>query len=236
VLAALALTGCETNQERSAKLEKLAKAHESQRGSHRPHGVSITAQSTRVRVGATTVLHTSEGAAAIVTLRNLSNEPLRDVPLQITVKDVQGASVYTNELPGLAAGLVSASLIPAHGTITWIDDQVQAAGTPASVSVRIGEGTPAPRPLPPIEVNGAHLFEDPSNGLGAEGTVFNRSSVSQQELIVYAVARSGGRIVAAGRAVLPTVAAGASARFQLFFIGDPQGARLEVSAPATTFG
>jgi hypothetical protein len=41
---------------------------------------------------------------------------------------------------------------------------------------------------------------------------------------------------AAGRAVLPEVSAGASLPFQAFLQGNPSGARLEASAPATTFG
>ena len=66
------------------------------------------------------------------------------------------------------------------------------------------------------------------------GTVRNRSTVTQQDLVVYAVARRGGKIVAAGRAVLPEVAAGASVPFQAFLVGEPSGARLEASAPPTT--
>jgi hypothetical protein len=46
----------------------------------------------------------------------------------------------------------------------------------------------------------------------------------------------GGRIVAAGRAVLPEVGAGQRAPFQVFFIGSPQGAQLQASAPPTTLG
>jgi hypothetical protein len=53
--------------------------------------------------------------------------------------------------------------------------------------------------------------------------------------VVYAVARKGGRIVAAGRAVLPEVAPGASIPFQAYFVGNPSGARIQASAPATSF-
>jgi len=233
---ALALTGCETTQEKAAKLQFVDAQHEREVALHRQHGLSITQQSTRVRVTATAVLHTSEGAAAVVILRNVSGTALRDLPLEITVRGAHGGSVYTNATPGLAAGLASASLIAAHGTLTWIDDQVQASAVPVSVSAKIGEGAPAMGSIPRIDVEGTHLIEDPTNGPGAEGSVVNRSQVTQEELVVYAVARRAGRIVAAGRAVLPTAPASATTRFQLFFIGDPRGAQLEVSAPATTLG
>jgi hypothetical protein len=240
VLAALALTACETNQERSAKLEKAAKQRERAAVARRTLAervLTITRQSTKVKVTATAVLSSSEGAAAVVSLQNVSNSSLRDVPIQIHVLDSRGASVYTNDTPGLAPALVSAPLLPAHGTLTWIDDQVQSSGgAPASVSVKVGEGTPAAGAAPRLDVEGAHQYEDPTSGPAAEGSIVNHSSVTQRELVVYAVARRAGRIVAAGRAVLPFANAGASTRFQIFFIGDPRSGSLEVSAPATTLG
>jgi len=68
------------------------------------------------------------------------------------------------------------------------------------------------------------------------GTVRNRSNVTQQHLVVYVIARRGATIVAAGRAILTEVAPGASVAFQAFLAGTPAGAKLEASAPATTFG
>jgi hypothetical protein len=237
-LAALALTGCETTAERSAKLERAAKQHERHAGGGLvQRGLSISRQSTKVRVSATTVLHSSEGTAAVVTLRNLSATPLRDVPIEITVKDTRGAAVYTNDVPGLAAALVSVPLLPAHATTTWIDDQIlPTGGTPASVTAKVGEGLPATGAIPELSIEGAHLFEDPASGPSAEGSVVNHSPVSQQELVVYALALRAGKIVAAGRAVLPQAPAGASTHFQLYFIGDPRGAQLQLGAPATTLG
>lgn len=239
VLAALALTGCESNQERSAKLEKAARQHDHESELHAQaaqKALAITRLSTRVKVIAATVLHDSEGAAAVLTLRNSSNSTLRDMPIQITVKNAAGASTYTNATPGLSPSLVSVSLLPAHGVLTWIDDQVQSSGVPASVSAKVGEASPASGAIPTLTVQGAHLAQGSASGAGAEGVVVNHSGVSQQELIVYAVARRAGRIVAAGRAVLAQAPAGASTPFQIFLVGEPHGATLEVSAPATTLG
>jgi hypothetical protein len=235
VLVALALTGCESNQERSAKLEKLAKQHKRETAKQEAlarRALSITRQSTKVRVIATAVVHSSEGAAAIITLRNQSSTTLSDVPIQINVIDARGASVYRNNTPGTSTTLISAALLPAHATITWIDDQVSATGVPASATAEVGEGTPVTGAIPQVSVQGARLAE----GAQAEGDVVNHSAVSQQELVVDAVARKAGRIVAAGRAVLPAAPAGASTPFELYFVGDPSGAQLELSAPATTPG
>jgi hypothetical protein len=238
-LVALTLTGCETTQEKAAKLEKIAKLQELQaakRGVTKQRGLSITRLSTKVKVTAASLVHSSEGAAAVVTLRNSSASPLRNIPIAITVKDATGSPVYTNSTPGLSPALVAVPLLPAHAQLTWIDDQIQPSGTPVSVSTRVGEGEAVAGAIPRLSITGTHLIEDPTNGLGAEGSVVNHSSVGQQELVVYAVARRAGRIVAAGRAILAQAPAETATRFQIFFIGDPRGAALEVNAPAATDG
>jgi hypothetical protein len=231
---ALALTACESNQERSAKLEKAAELHKGEAAKRRElaqRALTITQVSKKIEIIATDLVRGREGDAAIVTLRNTSNTTLSDVPVQIDVRNAHGASLYTNDVPGLSPTLASVALIPAHTVITWIDDQVQATGVPVSVSAKVGEGTPSSAGLPQLSVQGAHVAEGES-----EGSVVNHSQVSQQELVVYAVARRAGKIVAAGRAVLPAASAGASTPFQIFFVGNPAGAQLEVSAPATTPG
>ncbi len=238
VLAALALTACESSQEENAKLEKIAKREAAEARRHgilAKRGLSIRRQSTRVTVSATAVLHSSEGTAAVVTLRNRSSTTLRDIPIEITVRDASRASIYSNDTPGLASALVAVPLLGAHGSTTWIDDQVQAAGTPASVSVKVGEGEPVTGTVPRLDVRSAHLTHGASS-TEAEGKLVNSSAVSQRELVLYAVARRAGRIVAAGRALIPQAEAGTSTSFQVFFIGNPQGAQIEVSAPPSTFG
>jgi hypothetical protein len=229
VLLALVLTGCETNEERSARLAKLAR--------HGPlvrKGLSITRESADVKVVGATVLHGSEEAAAVVMLRNASSHTLRDVPIAITVKNARGGTLFQNNAPGLEAALVSVPSLAPHAELTWIDDQVPLSGNPATVGVQVGEAPSVTGSVPRIDVAGVHLAEDPANGVGAAGTVSNRSKTAQRSLVVFGVARRAGRIVAAGRAVLPEVAAGASTSFQVFFVGDPSGARLEMSAPPTT--
>ena len=224
------LSGCETTAEKSARLERVAH-HD------RPveHGLTIAKRSTDVRVLGTVLVHGGEGAAAVVTLRNNSGHTLKNVPIAIAVTDARGSTLFQNNTPGLEAALTSLASVGAHGEATWIDDQVQASGTPTSVSATVGVAPTASGSLPRIEVQGVHLSEE-GGGAGAAGSVRNRSGVTQQNLVVYVLARRAGRIVAAGRAVLPEVGAGASLPFQAFLQGSPSGARLEASAPATTFG
>ncbi len=234
VLAALALSGCESTQEESAKLEKTAKREQAKHPRLAQKGLSITRASRQVSVLDATLVSDSEGAAAAVTVRNVSSRALKEVPIAITVKSRNGQILYQNNAPGLEAALTQVSSLPAHGTATWVDDQIPTAGQPVSVSAIVGE-SPALNGLEPrIEVGGLHLSEETTGE--ASGTVRNRSQVSQQKLVVYVVARRAGKIAAAGRAVLAEVAAGASVPFQAFLVGTTAGAKLEASAPPTTFG
>jgi hypothetical protein len=214
VTAALALTGCETTAEKSAQLERTAHhAHLAERG------LSITKQSADVRVLGAVLVHGAEGAAVVVTLRNDTAHAYKDVPIAITVKDAHGGTIFQNNAP----------------EATWVDDQVPAAGDPASVSAIAGEPPIASGPVPRIEVAEVHRSEE-SGTATAAGTVRNRSNVAQQSLVVYVIARGAGGVVAAGRAILPEVAPSATVPFQAFLVGAPHGAPPQAGAPATTLG
>jgi hypothetical protein len=234
LLAALALAGCATTAETSARLEHAAKAHERAAGPS-AHGLSIARQSSAVKVLRTTALHSREGSAAVVTLRNTSSHTLRQVPVEIRVLDARGAPLYANTVGGLAASLTSVAVLPAHAELSWIDDQIQAAGTPASVHARIGQSPVVKAPLPQLSISTSAGAQTSGEG-AVEGVVVNHSGVAQRELVVYAVARRGARIVGAGRAVLAEASAHASTPFQLFLIGQASGARLRLSVPPTTLG
>ena len=232
-LLAVALSGCESTQEESAKLEAAAKREKAKHPALVQKGLSITRVSSRVKVVQATVVHDSEGAAAAVSVRNLSAHALVSIPIAITVRGAHGQTLYQNDAAGLEAALTQVPSIPPNGTVTWVDDQVPSAGEPASVSALIGEAPAASGPEPQVEVQGAHVAE-PSTG-EVSGTVHNASAVAQRQLVVYVIARHTGTIVAAGRAVLAEVAAGAAVGFHAFLIGSAAGAQIEASAPASTF-
>jgi hypothetical protein len=231
-LAVVALSGCQTTAEKSARIEREAK----RRSLAVQNGLKTTRPSREVRVTATTVLHGSEGAVAVVELRNTSSHALRSVPLALTVTGAGGRTVYENSGAGLEAALVSVPVLAPHATFAWVDDQIPAAGSPSAARAGVGEAPALTGAIPQIAVAGVHPIEDPSNGMGAAGTVSNRSAVAQVNLVLFALARRSGRIVAAGRAVLPELAAGAQLPFQVFFVGDPGRARIQVSAPPSRTG
>jgi hypothetical protein len=234
LLCALALGGCESSQEKSAQLEKQAKLARAAHPVQAAKGLSIAHPSSTVRVVATQAVHSSEGTAVVVTLRNVSTHALRDVPIAITVKGADGSTLYQNNTAGLETALTAVALLPAGAQSEWIDDQVQTAETPTSVSALVGEAPQAPPGVPRIALTGVHANEEGGTS-GVAGTVHNDSAVPQRELVVYGIARRGGRIVAAGRAVLSNVAAHGSSPFQVLFIGSASGAEVQASAPPSTF-
>jgi hypothetical protein len=233
-LAAAVLSACETTQEKSARLEKIAL----RKKANAPLGASglkITTPSRAIQVLEAVVLHASEGTAVAVRLRNRSGKAQYQVPLLIDVTGANGASVYSNSTPGLATSLVSAAYVPAHATVVWVNDQIQATAAPKAVQTKIGEGKPASGVPPKVEVTSSRLEHEPGGVAFVAGSVANRSGVDQHELVVTALADAGGRTVGAGRAVLALLPAGQTSKFQIFLVGeDPAGAKLLVGVSPST--
>ena len=56
------------------------------------------------------------------------------------------------------------------------------------------------REPPRVTVTPPRLEQDPVSGVAAVGFAANRSKIDQRKLVIFAVARKGSRVVAAGRA------------------------------------
>jgi hypothetical protein len=228
-LAALALAGCETTAERSAALAKSFHRVKLSR-----QGLSITRPSRVVKVLDATLVHDANGTAAVVTLRNEGTQALHQVSIAITLKDSGGKTIFENNTPGLDPSLTSTPLLLPHRTAIWVDDQLPTSAFPATITALVGEAPTTDATAPRMDIQSAHLVEDPANGSGVQGTIDNHSPTAQQNLVIYAVARHGGKVVAAGRAVLAGLAGNATSPFQIYLIGSPAGAKLELSAPPST--
>lgn len=229
MLAAGSLSACETTQEKSARLEKAAKL---KKATVAASGLKIASVSRTITAVSATSVHSSEGTAVAVELANHSTAA-REVPILISVAEGSTAG-YTNSAPGLARSLTSLSYVPAHGRASWVDDQV--TGTGGRVTATVGAAKPATGPPPAIAVVSHKLEEEPGGGEAVTGTVANRSKLDQHELVVYAIAKRGPTVVAAGRAVVPLLTAGATAHFQIFLLGSgAKGAQITLSAPPSSF-
>ncbi|HEY6550951.1 MAG TPA: hypothetical protein VIY71_07110 [Solirubrobacterales bacterium] len=226
LLLATSFVACQSTQDRSAQLEK-----EGGKVLLADSGLKIEKESTDVKVKSATVLSDSNGSAVVVSLHNSSDKNLVDVPILVKVLDAKGKSVYTNAIPGIEPALAAVLYIPAGGDVDWVNDQVLAAGKPKSVSVKVGASAESySGAQPEIEVSAPKIEGDPVSGIEATGTVFNRTGKDQDRLLLYAVGRSGGRVVAAGRGAIEHLKPETkSLHYDIFFIGDPTGTDLEVT-------
>lgn len=222
---ALVATGCESTQDKSAKIAAELEPVSQEKG------LTISRQSEDVRVLDTTLLSDANGSAVVVEVRNESGEDLIDVPILIDVLDANGRSVYRNDIPGIEPALAAVPFIAAGGEVAWVHDQVLATGKPASVEVKIGASDSRfSGELPRVSVSDPKLEGDPYTGIAAGGEALNRSGEDLDRLLLYGIARSGGRIVAAGRgAIEPLKANGKDVAYNIYFIGDPRGADLTVT-------
>lgn len=233
LLALGGLAACQSTQNRSAELEG-----QGAKTLLADSGLKIGKESTQVKVVDTALLTDANGSAVVVTLRNDSGEDLTNVPILIDVLDAKGKSVYRNDIPGIEPALAAVPYIPAGEEVDWVDDQVLAGGKPAKVRVKVGAdaGTYSGE-IPEIELSEPALSGDPVSGIEATGDVVNRSGEEQGRLLFYVVARSGGRVVAAGRGAIEHLKATTKPlHYDVFFIGDPRGDALELTAFPTLPG
>lgn len=223
------LSACESTQSKSERLGREGKGV-----SLGGKGLVVTRKSRDVRVLDADVLRDENGAAVVVDLRNTSKRALAQVPVSIDVRDGAGKSLFKNDAPGLEPTLVKAPMIGSGQRLLWVNDQVDVAQRPRDVEAAVGEATAgSPKRVPRIDLTRPRLENDPASGVAAVGFAANRSRIEQRKLVVFAVARRGGRVVAAGRGQINRLKPGKRARYQVFFIGDPTGARLTLAAPPT---
>jgi hypothetical protein len=228
--AAILLAACESTQDKSARLADEAKGLKKQRG------LVIAKRSKVVKVGNRTVLNDKNGTAVVIELRNTSKRKLAEVPVAIDVRNGK-RSVFKNDDPGLEPSLIGVPILRPGQRFMWVHDQVLATGKGKAVKAKVGvERAKAPARIPEIRITPPQLEVDPTSGTLAYGRLINRSQVLQRNIVVHAVARKGNRIVAAGRAAVERLKPGKSAAYQIFFIGNPRGARLTLAAPPTRFG
>lgn len=231
-LATLLLASCESSQTKSASERSQARLDAPEQG------LKIDRLNPDVRVMSSAVLTdaSSKRSAAVITLRNTSRREIAALPLAFTLSDAGGRELFTNASPGAGADLTTVPSLPPGGTLSWVHNAITDVAGATAVHARVGAGAADVGQVPALRLSTAKLGRDPVDGTIAVGKVFNRSQITQQRLVVFGVARRAGKVVAAGRAVLPTVKPGLKgASYTMFFVGDPRGAKLSIDAPPVTF-
>jgi len=232
-VAVLVLSGCESSQSKSARLRAASQ------NAAPEQGLRLGRVNPDVRVTASTVLTdtTAKRSAAVITLHNTSRHTLSALPLLFKLTDATGKEIFSNDSAGASADLTTVPSLSPGGTLVWINDVIVNVAGAKGAEAKIGVGEQVKGKVPQLRLSTVRLDSDPIDGVTAAGRVFNDSAVIQTGLVIFAVARRGAKIVAAGRAVVPRVKPGRKGvRFTVFFVGDPRGAKLSLAAPPVSFG
>jgi hypothetical protein len=226
VAVGVLLTGCQSSQDKAREIQARAVAAA-------PKPLVIPKPNKDIKVEGTTLLHDQNGDAIVVQLKNESNQAMVNVPILVDVKSGK-QSVYKNDTAGIDFALNHVALIQPHETFYWVNDQVTGEGKTAKVTVGQPEGKAPSGNLPTYftvsDPKAGHDF----SGAKVSGTVKVDGKVDQDHLILFAVARQGNRIVAAGRGQIKALKADAKpANYTIYFIGNPAGADVTIQAPPT---
>jgi hypothetical protein len=225
-------SGCETTQELSAKIGRKLGHQSADAGT-----TSLGAANRTVRVERSALVGSGGQYAVALELTNSGAQAQSDFAVLIDVLDAGGKSVYRNNTKGIEASIQGLSLLPAHATEWWVDNEVLAsAGPPTSVSVAVGTSTGSVAATIPLLTTRRVSASDSFPGAHVSATVENRSRVAQSELAVYAVALRGGKVVGAGRGIVAALAPGASAQVEIPMIGSVDGSTIALTVAPTKLG
>ena len=227
------LTGCaETTQQKSARAKVAA-----DRALAGQQAVQVTHPNPAASVLDVGLVGAGGRSAVAVTVRNDTARPLSDLPVSVGVRTRAGRMIYLNREPGLPYFQTHIGAIAAHGSATWVftatRDFARGASTPfAAVGFPTVTDQTGVRTLPTITPSLAAKDSPPTGGR-ISVTVADDSSVPQSGLAVYAVARSGGRLLAAGQTTVSQIDSQTRRTITIMLVGNPGAAAIGLSAPPT---
>jgi hypothetical protein len=222
---AVTASACESTESESAKIGRKAGAAEV------ASSLKLGKIDRDVRVSDVTPLSAGGRKAIAVKLTQSSSRTQREVPLLVQETGAGGKVVYSNAT-GAETLLQRVTLLPARKSIWWVDDEVLTSQSASSAQVTIGTGrrvSSNTRAGALSATSTGITGQAGSNSVGGE--LANHTGKAQNSAPVFAVALRGGKIVAAGRAVVATLPAhGAPVPFNIPLVGNATGATIELTA------
>ncbi len=223
-------TACESTEQESSKL-----AREDKQAVVGPTSLKLGAVNHSVRVADVTLLRDAGRTAVAVRLTGTSAAPQLRVPVLVSVTGSDGKQLYSNTAGGLEPSLQRIGvLLPRHPE-WWVDDQVLTSTTPTAAQVRVGSGTSSKDgAIPTLATSGVALSSSSGSAV-LNGGVVSHSSKTLDGIAVFAVYLRAGKVVAAGRALIEQLPGGSTAPvpFEIFLVGNPSGATLELTVVPT---
>ncbi|CAB4868806.1 MAG: hypothetical protein F2799_03040 [Actinobacteria bacterium] len=228
----ISLAACESSQDKSARKAAIA----AKKLKIQSRGMVIAKVDKRLQILSITPLRGTDRNAVVVTIKSTAKTALVDVPIALYSYDRGSKAFYTNTPYGTDATLTQIPIIRPGQTFDWVDDQVT-GGFPRRSKIRIGLGK-ADKSVPadPTLLKKV-FFADPVSGIALRGKASNNSPFEQNRLVVFSVARQGGRVVAAGRSVIEKLGPkgkGKPQGFAVYYVGaDPRKGAITNFVPLT---
>ena len=220
------VAACESTESESAKIAREAGAAEITKT------LKLGAANRDVRVSHVALISGGGRKAVAVKLTSSAARAQQEVPLLVQATGAGGKVVYSNAT-GAEALLSHVTLLPAHASVWWVDDELLTSGTASAAKVRVGTGrrsAPGARSAA-LSAKTTHVAAE-AGTTTVSGVVANHTGKAQSSVPVFAVATRDGNVVAAGRAVVASVPAHASAApsFNVPLVGDATGAKIVLTA------
>jgi hypothetical protein len=222
VALATVVSGCATTQDANKRASINADRTLASR-----EALELKKTARNVQVVRTSVINGEGGSAIVVVLRNRGDEPVNDLPIEVGPEGGQPV----NARPNVPYFQSHAPAIAPGEQATWVYVSKERLGSDAAFA-RVGAAA-----NPPTKAGSVSELDTrgSAHGSSVEAKVTNDVGIPQYDLDVYAVARKGGRYVAAGRVNLEHLGVSKTAQLKLPLIGDPKGAQVQVFAPQTLF-
>lgn len=222
---AVTVSACESTESESAKIGREAGASET------ASSLKIGAVDREVRASNVTLLSGAGRTALAVKLTSTSSRSKREVPLLVKATAAGGKVLYTNAT-GAEPLLQRVTLLRAHASTWWVDDEVLTSGkaTGATVAVGTGKRSHADAPSAALSATTSPLARQSGSGT-ISALLTNHTGKAQSGVPVFAVALRGEKVVAAGRAVAASLPAhGEATSLDIPLVGDASGAKIVLTA------
>jgi hypothetical protein len=215
------LSGCVTTQQRNERARVRAERAIAGRGA-----VRVLHATPDVDVTAVTLLHGRTGAAVVVELRSRAATALTDLPISVGLRG-HGRRLQLNAARGLGWFRTHVPAIAPGGRVTWVLHTRRALPAGLRAYAKVGAGRSTTRSLPRVD---AAVI---AGGRRARVRISNPTDIPQTPVEVFALSRSGGRVVGAGSTSVPRLDSGAHAVVDVPLVGSARG--LTVQAAPTIF-
>jgi hypothetical protein len=233
VLAAVLAAGCASTKERADK--KLAADAAAAAAAAKATALTIKANDA-IKTNVLALISSSDGSTAAVVIELKLDDKSKSVvwaPIDVKLYDAGGNVVAQGNVAGADPAIVHVPSLAGGATVLYVNDLLSPSAPPTRATVEIG-GNLLTLPAQPGALKTTVSWAvDPNYGPSFTGTVTNTTGIEQNGVIVQAVARKGGKVVAAGTSVVGKLGAGESQDFQGLFVGNPAGAVVTATAPVS---